>query len=437
MSRRFPRLRRKLSRTCTWSRLSRANRPTPNSPSMVVPHVPQRRRVTASSPEQTGQVAMTSWGTSGTPCSKRTFAFIRSTFLIVNTSNETRHEGRRTRRSPVPLGTVQPGTVGVACNVLDTPRHTRPVHRDAGLVHGVQNSLEGAAMAILDRIRDRNGITIDLGDMTDRVRDHAPETNGIHPVGWAGDAAGGVSDAAKDAADAAKGAMKDASDTVKDASDVARERIETIGEVIRDAIREWSKTSNDRRVDARLDDIAQRLRSAMPSSTFKGAVTRLERELPDTDKDRYDRAYERGRVQTRTLYVVGGLAVGIGAGIAASVLLDPQRGQQRRAQISKLRDQVTRQVSERSRDLTTRAKSMAAERGIGQPAQKPADPVGVTDRDMVPVMPVGDGPVTDPSSILREPLPGAGGDIEPEPLVIAEPSTADGTGDRAVTASHG
>jgi gas vesicle protein len=292
-------------------------------------------------------------------------------------------------------------------------------------------------MAILDRIRDRNGVTIDLGDLGDGIRDHASQTNGIDPAAWASDAANGVSDAAKDAADAAKGAMKDASEGVKDVSDAARDRIESIGDLIRDAIREWSKTSNDRKVDARLDDIAQRLRSAMPTSTFKGTVARLERELPDTDKDRYDRAYERGRVQTRTIYVVGGLAVGIGAGIAAAVLLDPQRGQQRRAQISKLRDQVTRQVSERSRDLTTRAKSMAAERGIGQPAQKPADPVGVTDREMVPVMPVGDGPVTDPSSIIREPLPGAGGDIQPEPVVIAEPSTADGTGDRAVTASHG
>jgi hypothetical protein len=119
------------------------------------------------------------------------------------------------------------------------------------------------------------------------------------------------------------------------------------------------------------------------------------------------------------------------------VLLDPQRGQQRRAQLSKLRDQVTRQVSDRSRGLTERAKSMAAERGIGQPSQPSTDPVGVTDREMVPVMPVGDGPVTDPSSIVREPLPGAGGGIEPEPIVIAEPSTADGTGDRAVTTSHG
>jgi hypothetical protein len=45
--------------------------------------------------------------------------------------------------------------------------------------------------------------------------------------------------------------------------------------------------------------------------------------------------------------------------------------------------------------------------------------------------------VTDPSSTVREPLPGAAGGIEPEIEAVSEPSTADGTGDRAVTASHG
>ena len=100
------------------------------------------------------------------------------------------------------------------------------------------------------------------------------------------------------------------------------------------------------------------------------------------------------------MYIVGGLAVGIGAGLAAAMLLDPKRGQERRAQIARLKDQVGRQVADRSRELTTRAKAIAAERGIGQPAKPDAtDAVGITTgRDMVPVMPVGEGPVTDPSS---------------------------------------
>ena len=293
-------------------------------------------------------------------------------------------------------------------------------------------------MAVLDRIRDRNGVTIDLGDMADQVRDHAPDTNGIDAAAWANDAASGVTDAAKDAADAAKGAMKDASESVKDVSDAARERIESIGELIRDAIREWSRASGDHKVDARLDEIVQRLRTSMPASQFRGAVTRLERELPDTDKNRYDRAYERGRVQTRTIYVVGGLAIGIGAGIAAAVLMDPKRGPERRAQIVRFKDRVARQASERSRQLASQAKSMAAERGIGQPATPKVDPVGMTtDRKMVPVMPVGEGIVTDPSSTVLEPPPSVGGGIEIEPQTIDRPSTADGVGDREVTASHG
>ena len=293
-------------------------------------------------------------------------------------------------------------------------------------------------MAILDRIRDRNEVTIDLGDLADQARDHAPDVGSIDAGAWANDAANGVTEAAKDAADAAKGAMKDASESVKDVSDAARERIESVAELIREAIREWSRTSGDRKLDARLDEIAQRLRSAVPASQLKGAVTRLERELPDTDKDRYDRAYRRGRTQTRTIYVVGGLAVGIGAGIAAAVLMDPQRGAERRARIARFKDRVARQATERSRELTARAKAMAAERGIGQPATPSVDPAGVTTgRQMVPVMPVGDAVVTDPSSTIREPLPGVGGGIEPEVQTLAQPSTVDGTGDRAVTASHG
>src|SRR3954451_15366468 len=62
MSRRLPRERRKLSRTAICSRLRCPKRPTLKSPSRVVPQVLQWRRVTESSPEQTGQVAMTSCG---------------------------------------------------------------------------------------------------------------------------------------------------------------------------------------------------------------------------------------------------------------------------------------------------------------------------------------------------------------------------------------
>ena len=57
---------------------------------------------------------------------------------------------------------------------------------------------------------------------------------------------------------------------------------------------------------------------------------------------------------------------------------------------------------------------------------------------MVPVMAVGDRPVTDPSSTVLEPLPGLeGGGLERQPAAIDASTTADATGNREVISSHG
>ena len=40
-------------------------------------------------------------------------------------------------------------------------------------------------------------------------------------------------------------------------------------------------------------------------------VVRLLRELPDTDKDRYDIAFERGRAQARSSLLFGGMTIGL------------------------------------------------------------------------------------------------------------------------------
>jgi gas vesicle protein len=298
-------------------------------------------------------------------------------------------------------------------------------------------------MAILDQIRGRRGVFSDLDDVVGEIR---KQTNGVHPAeivddarAGASDVASNVSQAAKDASESVRDTVKDASesvrDTVKDASDNTRERIDFLSDLIRDLAREWSKAGSEMRLDERVDEIAQRLRAAMPAASFKGAVSRLERELPDTDKDRYDRAFERGRVRTRTIYLAGGAAAGIAAGIAAAMLLDPQRGVERRARIARFKDDATRQLAARTRDVTARAKAMAAERGIGQP--KP-DPTGVTtDREMVPVMPVGQGTVTDPSSIVREPLPEMGGGIHHGVADAGTAPSVDASADRSVSATHG
>ena len=59
-------------------------------------------------------------------------------------------------------------------------------------------------------------------------------------------------------------------------------------------------------------------------------VGRLTRVMPDTDKDRYDLAYARGRAQARSSLIAGGLAIGLAAGAALMFLLDPRLGRGRR-----------------------------------------------------------------------------------------------------------
>src|SRR4051812_16754124 len=59
---------------------------------------------------------------------------------------------------------------------------------------------------------------------------------------------------------------------------------------------------------------------------MKNLISRVQRELPDTDKDRYDVAYERGAAQKRSGMLFGGLAAGAVAGLVGMYLLDPIRG---------------------------------------------------------------------------------------------------------------
>jgi gas vesicle protein len=96
-------------------------------------------------------------------------------------------------------------------------------------------------------------------------------------------------------------------------------------------------------------------------------LARLQRELPDTDKDRYDVAYEQGVSQARSGLLFGGLLVGALTGAAAMYLLDPARGADRRAQLasraSGLRDEIARTAAGKGEDLQKRARGAAPERG--------------------------------------------------------------------------
>lgn len=102
-------------------------------------------------------------------------------------------------------------------------------------------------------------------------------------------------------------------------------------------------------------------------------VGRLLRELPDTNKDRYDVAYERGRAQARSTWFVGGLALGLAVGGAAMALFDPRLGHGRRVELGQrlgaLVTDLSRTLQGRGRDLGNRAFGAATELGLpGTPA---------------------------------------------------------------------
>ena len=95
---------------------------------------------------------------------------------------------------------------------------------------------------------------------------------------------------------------------------------------------------------------------------MKDLVNRIQRELPDTDKDRYDIAYERGQAQARSGLLFGGLAFGALVGAALMFLFDPNRGADRRAQLAS-------RVTGIRGDLQNRAKGAAIEAGFENPKE--------------------------------------------------------------------
>jgi hypothetical protein len=103
----------------------------------------------------------------------------------------------------------------------------------------------------------------------------------------------------------------------------------------------------------------------------KDVVARVQRELPDTDKDRYDIAYQRGRAQARSALLAGGLAIGSAVGAGLMWLMDPAKGAGRRAQVTErftgLRNQVSKNVGGKTQDIGNRVSGFAIERGIKQP----------------------------------------------------------------------
>ena len=243
-----------------------------------------------------------------------------------------------------------------------------------------------------------------------------------------------VKDIREAAADAIDAVQQFAADAAERAGDAVGDAVDSFGseasKVTANAAKDVSRAAKDikldkqvdrglDKVDGRVEDLVDRIRQALPTERISTLVTNLERELPTTDKDRYDRAFGRGFARARTSFVIVGAATGIAAGIAGAFLLDPQRGPERRNAIrTKLRrttDDVTSQVRRTATLTADRARGFAYERGLikpdgesedgfGQSAPAPLVPVMDATVGSAPVMPLGDGPVTDPGSIEREPM---------------------------------
>jgi hypothetical protein len=112
-----------------------------------------------------------------------------------------------------------------------------------------------------------------------------------------------------------------------------------------------------------------RMKDELPAA--EDVVSRVQRELPDTDKTRYDVAYERGRAQARSGLLFGGLAIGSLLGAALMWVLDPVKGAGRRAQLGQrvtaLRNHLQRTAGGRTKDLQNRVEGFAIERGVKSP----------------------------------------------------------------------
>lgn len=192
-----------------------------------------------------------------------------------------------------------------------------------------------------------------------------------------------------------------------DQVDLAKAR-EVAGEALRDAA-DLARDSFDR--------TAERARSL---------VARLERELPDTDKDRYDRAYARGRVQARSIYLAVGIAAGVTVGIAAAALLDPRHGPRRRARIAGgargLACGLRERVTSTARLARERAMTVAEDRGLAEPD---VDVPRVPSEETAPIVPpasaVDQPPVTLPAGAV--------------PVMVVDPAAVPATDDPATAPS--
>jgi hypothetical protein len=114
---------------------------------------------------------------------------------------------------------------------------------------------------------------------------------------------------------------------------------------------------------------------------MKDVIAEVQRQLPGTDKDRYDIAYERGKSQARSALTTVGLALGVVAGTALMFFFDPVMGKRRRALLRDkavaISNDISRTAEDRADDMGNRAKGFAAEHDLpGSPGGTNVEGIG-------------------------------------------------------------
>lgn len=204
-------------------------------------------------------------------------------------------------------------------------------------------------MTILDRAQDTGRIRIDTARFTDELARRLPDA---------------------DQFDITR-ARETAGTAVHDAADRARESFDHAAELVRVLRGDIAHAGDKVQADGPLDEVGQRLRAVASTTAIRALVARLERELPDTDRDRYARAFARGRAQGRSKYLALGIAAGVTAGIVAAALLEPGHGKERRDRIGGKVSSLTTGISARAASTAKvagdRARGIAVQRGLVKP----------------------------------------------------------------------
>jgi hypothetical protein len=255
-------------------------------------------------------------------------------------------------------------------------------------------------MTILDRTGTTRRIRIDAAQLAEELAKRVPDTDQLD-LAKAREAAGGV---------------------LHDATAVARESLARAGERARTLRSDVAHAGERVGADSPFDELGPRIRTVASTTAIRAIIARLERELPDTDKDRYDRAYTRGRVQARSVYLGLGIAVGIAAGVVAAALLEPRHGKERRDRLARgtrgLASGLRGRAAATVRVAQDRARTVAQDRGLAAPdvdvpGATPAEPEAPVMAADVPA-PVTDVPaVTLPEGavpVMDEPSPVASED---------------------------